>query len=79
MPRHLHAAQKIDSGARFRYHTPDGVNYRVVGVLVWPTSDNSLDESACMSGRPVLLSEEADNHVRYTYTVKWKVSPTRHS
>ncbi|OSD06791.1 Nonaspanin [Trametes coccinea BRFM310] len=66
-----------------RYHSPRPDVYRVVGVLVWPTSrggsqnapsDGELD---CVSPvPPLILSETQNNTVRYTYRVMWNESDT---
>ncbi|KAJ1304635.1 hypothetical protein OPQ81_005776 [Rhizoctonia solani] len=62
------------------YHTRDKVNYRVVGVVVWPrsiahSSANTLD-CAAKSPRPLVLSEDKENSVTYSYTIHWEESDT---
>ncbi|KAI0819995.1 Nonaspanin [Trametes gibbosa] len=66
-----------------RYHSPTPDVYRIVGVLVWPTSrggsqdtppDGELD--CASSAPPLILSETSDNRVRYTYRVMWNKSDT---
>ncbi|KAG0143069.1 hypothetical protein CROQUDRAFT_661729 [Cronartium quercuum f. sp. fusiforme G11] len=59
------------------YHVRDG-KYRVVGVLVWPTSVQSDATGAlhCESEHPMTLSETKDNPIRYTYSVIWTESKT---
>ncbi|KAI0630278.1 Nonaspanin [Trametes polyzona] len=66
-----------------RYHSPTPDVYRIVGVLVWPTSrggpqetpsDGELD--CASSAPPLILSETSSNMVRYTYRVMWNESDT---
>ncbi|KAG1870146.1 hypothetical protein DFJ58DRAFT_764882 [Suillus subalutaceus] len=64
-----------------RYHEPSPGVYRVVGVLVWPSSrgGSQEDESMpnCDSEVPKLgLSETEINNIRYTYRVTWDESDT---
>jgi len=63
------------------YHTPRPGVYRIVGVLVWPSShggDQSADPDCMQSiDRPKLvLDEGASNTVRYSYRVSWNESAT---
>lgn len=64
----------------FRYHNPAPNTYRIVGVLVWPSSiDNSqADEPNCDSenAKPLLLDEKGNQSIRYTYRVSWNESDT---
>ncbi|KAI0355555.1 Nonaspanin [Trametes cingulata] len=66
-----------------RYHSPSPGIYRIVGVLVWPTSrggsqdvpsNGELDCEASVP--PLILSETGNTTVRYTYTVLWEESDT---
>ncbi|KZT43610.1 hypothetical protein SISSUDRAFT_1124738 [Sistotremastrum suecicum HHB10207 ss-3] len=62
-----------------KYHTKDNINYRVVGVLVWPSS-NAATEGDCEvreGGKHMELSETTATTVRYTYRVMWSKSDTR--
>ena len=57
------------------YHEASQNNYRVVGVLVEPFS--LQDSRDCTSnGAAVVLSEDDNNSVSYTYSVYWRSSPT---
>ncbi|KAM0746172.1 endosomal P24A protein [Meredithblackwellia eburnea MCA 4105] len=65
------------------HHSRDGVHQRVVGVLVWPTSDrrNSLKdrsngEPVCGVEDPFIVRLGDSNHVPYTYSITWIESPT---
>ncbi|KAJ3273519.1 hypothetical protein HK104_004267 [Borealophlyctis nickersoniae] len=63
------------------YHTEDDAKYRVVGVIVWPYSSQSVElEAGCnYAGRGIEsmlhLNEEGDTAVVYTYNVQWISSP----
>ncbi|QRW21542.1 transmembrane 9 superfamily member 1 [Rhizoctonia solani] len=62
------------------YHTRDNVNYRVVGVVVWPrsiahSSAKTLD-CAAKKPRPLVLAEDQENSVTYSYTIHWEESDT---
>ncbi|GBE81011.1 Transmembrane 9 superfamily member 1 [Sparassis crispa] len=63
-----------------RYHSPRPDVFRVVGVLVWPTSRGGSQEDPigdCMSAAPPLILRESQNNtVRYTYRVMWNESDT---
>ncbi|CDO74465.1 hypothetical protein BN946_scf184979.g20 [Trametes cinnabarina] len=66
-----------------RYHRPRPDVYRIVGVLVWPTSRGGPQvaqpegEVDCISPvPPLILSETQNNTVRYTYRVMWNESDT---
>ncbi|KAG1766995.1 hypothetical protein EDD22DRAFT_1008951 [Suillus occidentalis] len=64
-----------------RYHESSPGVYRVVGVLVWPSSrgGSQEDESTpnCDVEVPKLgLSENEMNNIRYTYRVTWDESDT---
>ncbi|OCB88484.1 Nonaspanin [Sanghuangporus baumii] len=62
-----------------RYHEPIPGVYRVVGVLVWPSSiGGNQDIETCDStaADPLFLSEEQETQVRYTYRVLWTESDT---
>ncbi|KAF8678423.1 Endomembrane protein 70 [Rhizoctonia solani] len=60
------------------YHTRDNVNYRVVGVVVWPrsiahSSAKTLD-CAAKKPRPLVLAEDQENSVTYSYTIHWEAT-----
>ncbi|CAE6513797.1 unnamed protein product [Rhizoctonia solani] len=62
------------------YHTRDQANYRVVGVVVWPrsiahSSASTLD-CAAKTPRPLVLAEDKENSITYTYTIHWEESDT---
>ncbi|KDQ21805.1 hypothetical protein BOTBODRAFT_99067 [Botryobasidium botryosum FD-172 SS1] len=61
-----------------QYHTKDNIHYRIVGVLVWPESHGTTEGNpTCASdSKGLVLSEERDNSVVYTYTIRWKKSDT---
>ncbi|KAI8993096.1 Nonaspanin [Trametes punicea] len=66
-----------------RWHSPRTGVYRIVGVLVWPTSRGGSQEAPtdgqldCTSpAPPLILSETMNNTVRYTYRVMWNESDT---
>ncbi|PGG96009.1 hypothetical protein AJ79_09776 [Helicocarpus griseus UAMH5409] len=67
------------------YHQVTGLGkekkYRVVGVLVLPDSQEnnriSNGKAHCdQDGPPVILDEEAETKVAFTYSVYWRESPT---
>ncbi|OAP56459.1 hypothetical protein AYL99_09638 [Fonsecaea erecta] len=66
------------------YHTAGlrGLKYRVVGVLVQPQSyaDSRLSDdgkaSCAFSSGPLVLNEEGQTPVTYTYSVYWRPSDT---
>jgi hypothetical protein len=51
--------------------------YRVVGVIVQPTSRQTTVDAQrnpnCQSDRPVMVSEISRTDVTYTYSVEWRV------
>jgi transmembrane 9 superfamily member 2/4 len=58
-----------------------GGRYRVVGVLVDPRSDAdakylSEGKAECGAGREVVLNENGNTQVAYTYSIYWRKSPT---
>ncbi|CAK5281733.1 unnamed protein product [Mycena citricolor] len=59
-----------------RYHRPSPDKYRVVGVLVWPSSIGGPQDgqATCVTegASPLILSEDKSQAVRYTY----RESPT---
>ncbi|KDE07684.1 hypothetical protein MVLG_02143 [Microbotryum lychnidis-dioicae p1A1 Lamole] len=62
------------------YHSrPDG-HKRVVGVVVWPSSRDSLAETAstpsCATSTPFVLDPTKPNKIAYTYSIIWKESAT---
>ncbi|TDL24197.1 Nonaspanin [Rickenella mellea] len=62
-----------------QYHSPKPGSYRVVGVLVWPSSHGDSTEGSlnCDSHKmPMVLSEEQSTEVVYTYRVRWNESDT---
>ncbi|KAG8623434.1 hypothetical protein KVT40_008410 [Elsinoe batatas] len=63
------------------YHQASKDKYRVVGVLVKPSSRGnsklSGDKAKCEDDRaPMILNEEKDTQVLYTYSVYWRPSTT---
>ena len=57
-----------------QYHRRDSTHFRVVGVLVYPRSVNSLvgnSEPDCFADQPMYLSESNDNELWYTYSVSF--------
>lgn len=59
------------------YHESAPGQFRVVGVLVFPFSMRDPLASSCgATGDPLILSEEKDTKVTYTYSVSWKASKT---
>lgn len=64
------------------YHQTSKDSYRVVGVLVYPYSMKDskfldIDQGECGNTEtPVVLSEEKDTQVTYTYSVYWVPSAT---
>jgi len=64
------------------YHKASPDNYRVVGVLVDPYSmrDSKMvgeGKAECGDGQaPVVLHEDQENSVTFTYSVYWRPSPT---
>ncbi|EIW83085.1 hypothetical protein CONPUDRAFT_121466 [Coniophora puteana RWD-64-598 SS2] len=63
-----------------KYHEPSPGVYRVVGVLVWPSSRGGSQESTtpnCEGAAGKLaLSETSNTTVHYTYRVTWEESDT---
>ncbi|KAH8119533.1 Nonaspanin [Phellopilus nigrolimitatus] len=61
-----------------RYHEPRPGVYRVVGVLVWPSSlGGNQDVTTCeTSSSALFLNERQETQVRYTYRVFWTESDT---
>ncbi|KAJ7251464.1 hypothetical protein B0H12DRAFT_1296172 [Mycena haematopus] len=63
-----------------RYHSPTPGNYRVVGVLVWPSSIGGPQEDPATcdttNATPLLLTETQTQTIRYTYRVTWNQSDT---
>ncbi|EKM80987.1 hypothetical protein AGABI1DRAFT_112692 [Agaricus bisporus var. burnettii JB137-S8] len=61
-----------------RYHRPTPDTYRVVGVLVWPSSVGGpqTNEAICDSDNELSLNEDQTQAVRYTYRVTWNESDT---
>ncbi|KAL1918138.1 uncharacterized protein VTP21DRAFT_3404 [Calcarisporiella thermophila] len=63
-----------------QFHNKNKETYRVVGVLVTPRSlDIKMDATGkpiCNTNTPVMLDENHDNKVTYTYSVKWQYSDT---
>lgn len=56
-----------------QYHARDAEHFRVVGVLVYPRSIDSMSSGqtspTCDIDRPLYLSESSDNEIYYTYSV----------
>jgi transmembrane 9 superfamily protein 2/4 len=67
---------------RIDYHESSTGSYRVVGVLVEPWSlrdSKMLDNGNAECGSeqtPVILNENEENKVTFTYSVYWHLSPT---
>ncbi|KAG8714449.1 hypothetical protein FRC08_011913 [Ceratobasidium sp. 394] len=62
-----------------KYHTRDNVNYRVVGVVVWPRSiahQGGTSDCGLAQPPPLVLAEDKQNSVTYTYSVSWQESDT---
>lgn len=58
-----------------------GGRYRVVGVLVDPRSDAdsryiSEGKAECGGGRELVLNDNGNTEVTYTYSIYWRLSPT---
>ncbi|EJS44217.1 YDR107C [Saccharomyces arboricola H-6] len=59
------------------YHDRGNNNYRVVGVTVNPISiERSSPGSCSTTGKPLMLLEDKDNEVYFTYSVKFTASDT---
>lgn len=63
------------------YHEASKNNFRVVGVLVDPYSlhDSKISAGVAECGNsqtPVIISENGDTKVAFTYSVYWRPSPT---
>ncbi|CAI4046000.1 hypothetical protein SKDZ_12G1330 [Saccharomyces kudriavzevii ZP591] len=59
------------------YHDRGGGDYRVVGVIVNPLSIKRSITGTCETdASPLILDEERDNEVSFTYSVKFKESAT---
>lgn len=59
------------------YHDRGEGNYRVVGVIVEPVSIKRSSPGTCeTTGSPLMLDEENDNEVYFTYSVKFTESAT---
>lgn len=58
-----------------QYHMRDEDHFRVVGVLVYPSTVNSMvagsTEPDCFNNQPFFLSEETGNEFFYTYSVSF--------
>ncbi|KAJ1932324.1 Transmembrane 9 super member 2, partial [Linderina macrospora] len=63
---------------KIQYHTVDSVHYRVVGVVVNPSSkktEYSGDKApTCDSTDPLILNQDKDTRVVHTYSVTWERS-----
>ncbi|KAF9465037.1 Nonaspanin TM9SF [Collybia nuda] len=63
-----------------KYHKPTENTYRIVGVLVWPSSigGSQTGEPTCdtQNATPLVLSETETQTVHYTYRVTWSESDT---
>ncbi|KAF5385829.1 hypothetical protein D9615_002243 [Tricholomella constricta] len=64
----------------FRYHKPTPNTFRIVGVLVWPSSigGSQTEDPTCSHelSPPLILSETHNQTIRYTYRVTWNESDT---
>lgn len=59
------------------YHDRGNGEYRVVGVIVNPKSIYRTSHGSCaQTGRPLILNENQDNTVSFTYTVNFTPSET---
>ena len=59
------------------FHDRGNDNYRVVGVIVNPVSIERSSPGACSTtGKPLILDEDKDNEVYFTYSVKFVASDT---
>ncbi|KAI5477548.1 hypothetical protein MNV49_006136 [Pseudohyphozyma bogoriensis] len=61
------------------YHSRDGVHRRVVGVVVWPRSVDSLEAGGsprCDAKESYVVRPGQPNKIAYTYSVYWRESPT---
>jgi transmembrane 9 superfamily protein 2/4 len=59
------------------YHKVTDDQYRVVGVIVQPDSRVSQTGDGCGEGAPpLILSENSETAVTWTYSVYWRESPT---
>ena len=58
-----------------QYHARDATHFRVVGVLVYPRSIDSMSAGSssptCDIDRPLHLSETGDHEIFYTYSVEF--------
>ncbi|CAI4047407.1 hypothetical protein SUVZ_12G1370 [Saccharomyces uvarum] len=62
---------------RIEYHDRGEGNYRVVGVIVNPLSIKRSSPDTCETkGSPLVLNEETENEVYFTYSVKFEESST---
>ncbi|TCD69794.1 hypothetical protein EIP91_006107 [Steccherinum ochraceum] len=63
-----------------KYHQPTPDVYRIVGVLIWPTSrggdQNAELDCIAPEGPPLILDEDSSNTVRYSFRVTWSESDT---
>lgn len=55
-----------------QYHEPEAGKYRIVGVEVEPKSIKQTSNSCEFTGEQISLSEDQDNEVLYTYSVKYE-------
>ncbi|KAG5653985.1 hypothetical protein H0H81_008567 [Sphagnurus paluster] len=64
----------------FRYHKLTPNTFRIVGVLVWPSSigGSQTEATTCSHelSTPLILSETHNQTIRYTYRVTWNESDT---
>ncbi|AJU87904.1 BCN_G0010080.mRNA.1.CDS.1 [Saccharomyces cerevisiae] len=59
------------------FHDRGNDNYRVVGVIVNPVSIERSSPGPCSTtGKPLILDEDKDNEVYFTYSVKFVASDT---
>ncbi|KAF6762985.1 endosomal P24A protein [Ephemerocybe angulata] len=63
-----------------KYHKPTVDTFRVVGVLVWPTSIGGAQTATpvcdAAGAEPLILNEDRTQAIRYTYRVTWSESDT---
>lgn len=58
------------------YHKAGAGKYRVVGVLVTPSSRQDSNSNCGSEEKPLVLNEERDTPVTWTYGVYWRESET---
>lgn len=63
-----------------KYHKRSAEQYRVVGVLVWPSSlarsDSTASNPTCAKGAGLKLRNDRNTKLYYTYSISWEESDT---